>query len=47
MSHDSDSNGLVSLPNPHLQTLERDFLYHLGLTTDDNPVDRFGDVKVI
>ena len=47
MSLDSGSNGLVSLPNPHLKTLGRDYLYHIGLTTDDNLVERFGDVKVI
>jgi len=42
----TSTNGTVSLPNPHLKDLGRDYLYHIGLTTDDNLEERFGDVKV-
>ena len=36
----------IALPNPHLRTLKRDYLYHFGLTTNDNFTQRFKDVKV-
>ena len=26
--------------------MERDYLYHIGLTSEDNLKERFGDVKV-
>ena len=39
------SQSKVSLSNPHLKN-ERDYLYHIGLTTDDDLVQRFKDVKV-
>ena len=36
----------LPLPNPHLSDLTEDFLYHLGLTTQDNLEEMFGDTKV-
>ena len=35
----------VSLPNPHLATMETDFLYHIGYSRSEAR-ELFGDVKV-
>lgn len=34
----------IRLPNPHLEG--EDFLYHFGLSTNDDLEEKFGDVKV-
>ncbi len=37
----------IKLQNPHLQEMEEDYLYHLGLgTKTHNLPEMFGDVKV-
>lgn len=36
----------LALPNPHLIELSEDYLYHLGLTTNDDLSDMFSDTKV-
>lgn len=43
----SDSKSSVfQLKNPHLKEMDKDHLFHLGLTTDDDLKGLFGDVKV-
>ncbi|XP_061705432.1 uridine phosphorylase 2-like isoform X2 [Cydia pomonella] len=40
-------DGTLSLRNPHLRHLERDFIYHLGLDTSADVPAMFGDVKFV
>ncbi|XP_063386038.1 uridine phosphorylase 1-like [Cydia fagiglandana] len=40
-------DGTLRLRNPHLQHLERDFIYHLGLDTGADVPAMFGDVKFV
>lgn len=39
-------NSEVKLKNPHLKEMEKDVLFHLGLSTDEDLKGLFGDVKV-
>ena len=36
----------LRLPNQHLNLDEEDFLYHFGISTEEDLAERFGDVKV-
>eukprot|EP00118_Oscarella_pearsei_P001859 m.8726 g.8726 ORF g.8726 m.8726 type:complete len:241 (+) comp20799_c0_seq1:70-792(+) len=40
-------SGGVKESNPHLESLPKDHLYHLGLSTDDDLEGLFGDVKFV
>ncbi|KAF7491479.1 Uridine phosphorylase 1 [Sarcoptes scabiei] len=45
---DLNPDGRIKLRNPHMDCLESDFLYHLGLDTKKNNLKQmFGDVKFI
>lgn len=45
--NNNDDGGIIKLPNPYLELLDADHLYHLGLNTDTHDlVKLFGDVKV-
>lgn len=38
---------IPKLPNPYLEKLDNDVLYHLGLSTEDNLKEMFHDVKFV
>ena len=41
-----DTDGMVQQANPHLALDSDDTLFHLGISTDQNLEEKFGDVKV-